>query len=60
MIHLKIKKTKTMIDCDFSECNSTKLIDIKRITTVDITSRFIKGKIDVCKCFAKQFYLRYD
>ena len=34
-----------MIDCDFNECNSTKLIAIKRNTTVDITSRFIKGKM---------------
>ena len=33
-----------MIDFDFNECNSIKSIAIKR-NTVDITSRFIKGKM---------------
>ena len=34
-----------MIDFDENECNSIKSIVIKGNTTIDITSRFIKGKM---------------
>ena len=51
----KNKKIKTMIDFDKNECNSIKSLAVKGNATVDITSRFIKGKIDVCKDFVKIF-----
>ena len=34
-----------MIDFDKNECNSIKPIAIKGNTTIDVTSRFIKGKM---------------
>ena len=42
---IKNEKIKTMISFDENECNSIKSIVIKGNTTVDITSRFIKGKM---------------
>ena len=42
---LKNKKNKTMIDFDKIECNSIKSILIKGSDTVDVSSRFIKGKM---------------
>ena len=44
-MQLKIKKTKTMIDFDKNECNSIKSIIIKTDTNIDVSSRFIKGKM---------------
>ena len=41
----KNKKIKTMIDFDENKCNSIKSIAAKGIATVDVTSRFIKGKM---------------
>ena len=41
----KNKKIKTMIDFNKNECNGIKSITAKGNTTVDITSRFIKGKM---------------
>ena len=41
----KNKKIKTMIDFDKKECNSIKSIVVKGNTTMDVTSRFIKGKM---------------
>ena len=41
----KNKKIKTIISFDKNECNSKKSIAVKRNTTVDIASRFIKGKM---------------
>ena len=45
MISLKIKKIKTMIDFDHNECNSIKSIIVKGDTNIDVSSRFIKGKM---------------
>ena len=42
---LKNKKIKTMIDFDKNECNSIKSIIVKGNTNIDVTSRFIKGKM---------------
>ena len=42
---LKNKKIKTMIDFDKNECNSIKSIIVKSDTNIDVTSRFIKGKM---------------
>ena len=42
---LKNKKIKTMIDFDKNECNSIKLIIVKSDTNIDVTSRFIKGRM---------------
>ena len=42
---LKKKKFKTIIEFDKSECNSIKSILVKRNDTVNVSSRFIKGKI---------------
>ena len=42
---LKNKKIKTMTDFDKNECNSIKLIIVKGDTNIDVTSRFIKGKM---------------
>ena len=42
---IKNKKIKTMIDFDKNECNSIKSIAIKGNTTIEVTSRFIKGKM---------------
>ena len=42
---LKNKKIKTMIDFEKNECNSIKLIIVKSDTNIDVTSRFIKGKM---------------
>ena len=42
---LKTKKIKTMIDFDKNECNSIKSIIVKSDTNIDVTSRFIKGKM---------------
>ena len=44
-MQLKIKKTKTMIDFDKNECNSIKSIIVKTDTNIDVSSRFIKGKM---------------
>ena len=45
MMSLKIKKNKTMIDFDHNECNSIKSIIVKGDTNIDVSSRFIKGKM---------------
>ena len=42
---IKNKKIKTMIDFDKNECNSIKSIIVKSSTTIDVSSRFIKGKL---------------
>ena len=42
---LKNKKIKTMIDFDKNECNSIKSIIVKSNTNIDVTSRFIRGKM---------------
>ena len=42
---VKNKKIKTMIEFDKNECNSIKSIVIKGNTTIDVSSRFIKGKM---------------
>ena len=42
---LKNKKIKTMIDFDKNECNSIKSIIVKGDTNIDVSSRFIKGKM---------------
>ena len=42
---IKNKKIKTMIDFDENECNSIKSIVIKGTTTINVTSRFIKGNM---------------
>ena len=41
----KNKKIKIMIDFDKNECNCIKSIAVKGNTTIDVTSRFIKGKM---------------
>ena len=40
----KNKKIKTMIDFDQNECNSIKSIGVRGKTTIDVTSKFNKGK----------------
>ena len=42
---VKNKKIKTMIEFDKSECNSIKSIVVKGNTSIDVSSRFIKGKM---------------
>ena len=42
---LKNKIIKTMIGFDKNECNSIKSIIVKSDTNIDVTSRFIKGKM---------------
>ena len=42
---LKNKKIKTMIDFDKNECNSIKSIIVRGDTNIDVSSRFIKGKM---------------
>ena len=42
---IKDKKIKTMIDFDHNECNSIKSIIVKGNANIDVSSRFIKGKI---------------
>ena len=42
---LKNKKIKTMIDFDKNDCNSIKSIIVKSDMNIDVTSRFIKGKM---------------
>ena len=42
---IKNKKIKTMIDFDKNNCNSIKSIIVNGNTTVDISTRFIKGKM---------------
>ena len=42
---VKNKKIKTMIEFDKKECNSIKSILVKGSTTIDVSSRFIKGKM---------------
>ena len=51
----KNKKIKTMIDFDKNECNSLKLVVVKGNTTVDVTSKFIKGKMLFSKVLLKSF-----
>ena len=41
---VKNKKIKTMIDFD-NDCNSIKSIIVSGNTTVDVSTRFIKGKM---------------
>ena len=41
---IKNKKIKTMIDFD-NDCNSIKSIIVSGNTTVDVSTRFIKGKM---------------
>ena len=42
---IKNKKIKTMIEFDKKECNSIKSILVKKNTTIDVSTRFIKGKM---------------
>ena len=42
---IKNKEMKTMIDFDHNECNSIKSIIVKGNTNIDVSSRFIKGKM---------------
>ena len=42
---IKNKKIKTIIDFDKNEYNSIKSIAIKGNTTIEETSRFVKGKM---------------
>ena len=42
---VKNKKIKMLIEFDKNECNSIKSIVIKGNTTIDVSSRFIKGKM---------------
>ena len=42
---LKNKKVKTMIDFENNECNSIKSIIVKGDTNIEVSSRFIKGKM---------------
>ena len=42
---LKNNKNKTMIDFDKNECNCIKSIIVKGDTNIDVSSRFIKGKM---------------
>ena len=42
---IKNKKIKTMIDFDHNECNSIKSIIVKGDTNIDVSSRFLKGKM---------------
>ena len=44
-MQLKIKKIKIMIDFDKNECSSIKSIAIKGNMTINVTARFIKGKM---------------
>ena len=54
---VKNKKIKTMIDFD-NDCNSIKTIIVSANTTIDVSTRFIKGKmLNVCQSFFKVFYL---
>ena len=42
---LKSKKIKTMIDFDKNECNNIKPIIVKGDTNINVSLRFIKGKM---------------
>ena len=42
---IKNKKIKTMIDFDKNECNGIKSIIVKGNINIDVSSRFIKGKM---------------
>ena len=42
---IKNKKIKTMIDFDKNNCNNIKSIIVNGNTTVDVSTRFIKGKM---------------
>ena len=42
---VKNKKIKSMIEFDKKECNSIKSILVKKNTTIDVSTRFIKGKM---------------
>ena len=42
---IKNKKIKTMIDFDKNECNGIKSIIVKGDINIDVSSRFIKGKM---------------
>ena len=44
-IFLKTKKLKTMIDFENNKCNSIKSIIVKGDTNIEVSSRFIKGKM---------------
>ena len=43
--NIKNKKVKTMIDFENNECNSIKSIIVKGDTNIEVSSRFIKGKM---------------
>ena len=53
---IKNKKIKTTINFNKNECNSIKSIAIKGNTTIEVISRFIKGKmlmfskVSICFC----------
>ena len=42
---LSNRKVKTIINFENNECNSIKLLIVKGNTTIDVSSRFIKGKM---------------
>ena len=42
---LSNRKVKTMINFENNECNSIKSLIVKGNTTIDVSSRFIKGKM---------------
>ena len=42
---VKNKKIKSMIEFDKKECNSIKSVLVKKNTTIDVSTRFIKGKM---------------
>ena len=44
-IAVKNKKIKSMIEFDKKECNSIKSVLVKKNTTIDVSTRFIKGKM---------------
>ena len=48
-----------MIDFDQNECNSIKLIVVKENTTIDVISRFIKGKMLIFSKVSLKFFV-YD
>ena len=57
-MHLKIKKTKTMIDFDKNDCNSIKSIIVKGNTTTNVSARFIKEKMLMfAKVSLKSFFM---
>ena len=47
-----------MIDFDKNECNSIKSIIVKGNTNIDVTSRFIKGKMLMFAKFSIKSYMK--